>query len=644
MITLTAREIIRNAEDLSNSTNSAFLNFNLKTSLLNREYRKLYDQIVQGSLDFTKEITVNGGVTQLPCDCYQIISVTSGGIPLTRSGIVDKYSGDYYVENDKIHLPSGNYKITYSVVPDTITAPDKAVEIESSGIPIDGKPYFCFCDKDGNVTFKENTSQKYLNKSFTFDLSTEKINGAYKVGDEFYDGELDKLDEPPAGQVTDEHEIGKITIDDAWYYRDGEKTKDVVAYEVNGQFVNEDFSKATQPEGVLKEHTSIGLFKKAFHSPTIVNIYSDGVDLYTATLASTTEPAYTTKATPVAIGNVRKYDGNFYMKKATFWYKVTGFSPKAIYTEYEAVTDTTIVNALEALTDITISYIKYEQGTLLNNWIYKTTNPNVLYFVAESLTNHSQLISDQFDIAYLETLTFDEYFEDTYTDYSNYYPVIEFTIDSIKHSDMPVEDVDKILALDAIDDTPVICYDYVEQIDQVIMWDDEDALYLLDRAAPRTEQERLDGIKKDVIITNIQYHSPYMMVTYSDGVICIYTGFKRAIWNYNCITGHDTVGEIVALNTNDITGFGCVWHNFDDDKFYYAPFVPDTVLSYPTSALFAVLEYRLATILCGMLGADSGYIQEKLLPEAEQNFYSTLHFGNVATPMNNFNPTRWRIR
>lgn len=643
MITLTAREIIRNAEDLSNSTNSAFLNFNLETSLLNREYRKLYDQIVQGSLDFTKEIMVSGGVTQLPCDCYQVISVTSGGMPLTRSGIVDRYSGDYYIENDRIHLPAGNYKITYSVVPDTITAPGKVIQIDKENIPTDRKQYFCYY-KDGEVEFKENTSGKYLNKDFSFDLTTEKINGAYNIDDKFYDGDMNELEEAPAGQVTDEHEIGKITIDDVWYYREGDKTKEVIAYEVNGQFVNEDFSKATQPEGTLKEQTSIGLFKKVFHSPTAVNIYSDGVDLYTSTLVVTTEPSYTTKATPVAIGNVRKYDSNFYMKKATFWYKVTGFSPKAIYTEYEAVTDTTIINALEALTDITISYIKYEQGSLLNTWVYKTIEPNTLYFVAESLTVHAELINDQFDISYLETLTFDEYYQDTFIDYSNYYTVTGFTIDSIKHSEIPVEDVDKILALDAIDDTPVVCFDYVEQIDQVVIYDDEDVLYLLDRATPRTEQERLDGVKKDVIITNIQYHSPYMMVSYSDGVICIYTGFKRAVWNYNCITGHDTVGEIIALNTNDITGFGCVWHNFDDDNYYYAPFVPDTVLSYPTSALFALLEYRLAAILCSLLGMDNGYLTDKLLSEAEQNFYSTLHFGNVATPMNNFTPTRWRIR
>jgi len=394
----------------------------------------------------------------------------------------------------------------------------------------------------------------------------------------------------------------------------------------------------------LKEQTSIGLFKKVFHSPTNVNIYSDGTDLYTATLNVTVEPSYTTKATPVAIGNARKYDSNFYMKKATFWYKVTGFSPKTIYTEYEAVTDTTIINALEALTDITISYIKYEQGTLLNAWVYKTIEPNILYFVAESLTNHSQLISDQFDIDYLNTITFDEYHNDIYIDYSNYYPVIGFTINSIEHSDVPVENVDKILALDEIAQSSVICYDYIEQIDQVIMWGEDDVLYLLDRATPRTEQERLDGVKKDVVITNIQYHSPYMMVSYSDGVICIYTGFKAAVWNYNCITGHDTIGEIVALNTNDITGFGCVWHNFDDGNYYYAPFVPDTVLSYPTSALFAVLEYRLAAILCGLLGMDNGYLTDKLLPEAEQQFFGTLHFGNVATPMSNFNQTRWRIR
>ena len=358
MITTTAREIIRNAEDLSNSTNSAYLDFTLKTSILNREYRKLYDQIVQNSNDFTKTITLSGGKHILPEDCYLIVSVHNGSQLLTRSSMNSKFNGEYSIENNYIKLPlGGNYKLTYSILPSTITAPDKAIKLNQEDIPTDNKSYFVEYN-DGICSFKENNTNKYLGKSFNYDLSTEKTNGAWRVNNVFYNDDLTEMEEEPVGQITDEREIGKITIDDTnWYYRD-KITETNTAYESNGIYYNESFKKIERPEGELKEHTSVGLFKKVFHQPTVVNVFSDGTNLYNSLVEVITEPSYTNKYEPISIGVVRSYDNKFYQKKSENWFLVTGFSTKNIYTDYNQITDQGIISALNAANDITINYIK----------------------------------------------------------------------------------------------------------------------------------------------------------------------------------------------------------------------------------------------------------------------------------------------
>lgn len=640
MITNSAREIIRNAEDLAGATKTAFLDFTLKTSILNREYRKIYDQIVKGSRDFVKEMSVHGGSTLLPPDCYLIVSVESHGRMLRRSNMSDVKSGDYYIENNVIHLPYGSeYKLTYSCIPDTITAPDEAILLHQEDIPKDGKRYFVDYN-NGVATFTENKSTKYLGKDFNYDLSTEKDNEAFQVGENYFNPDLTPMEEEPAGTPKQPVDIGKITIDeDKWYWRD-KITEVNTIYQSNGSFYTDDFTQSVQPEGVQTATESAGFFKKVLHSPTAVNLYSDGTNLYTSMIAPATEPEYTTKATPKEIGTVRSYSDHFYMKKEDNWFLVTGFSPSSVYTDYNPITDAVTIAALNAAEDITISYIKYEQGTLINSWVRKLDDS---YGTVTEIEGPMTGLQDSFDIAYLSTLTFPEFFKEVYTDYSNYYTVEEFIPDGIIHGDIiAVVDTEEIARLDAITQTDVKYIAYVEQIDQVFEWDGTDVLELFERGTVRTEEERKEGVKKDIIVTNIQYHSPYMMVSYSDGMIFIYTGFQRAVWNYNCITGHETFGEIIALKTDDRTGKGCVWFNSDDGNYYYTSFVPDTILSYPTSALFALLEYRVAAVLMGLLNMDNQYLMQNLLPEAEQNFYSTLHFGNVAQPMNNFTPCRWR--
>lgn len=155
------------------------------------------------------------------------------------------------------------------------------------------------------------------------------------------------------------------------------------------------------------------------------------------------------------------------------------------------------------------------------------------------------------------------------------------------------------------------------------------------------EAFRLVTSSGDFVPVNIQVSDPYIICTYltniSKKTMYIFTGFDKTIWNYNIIKGQPTYGSIVAFTANDNTGKGVVWHDAVTNKYYYCSFVPDTILSYPTSVLFTLLEYRLAAQIVGLTGMENKYLTEKLIPEAEIQFYKTLSFGNTSSRINNVN-------
>lgn len=135
---------------------------------------------------------------------------------------------------------------------------------------------------------------------------------------------------------------------------------------------------------------------------------------------------------------------------------------------------------------------------------------------------------------------------------------------------------------------------------------------------------------------NVQVSDPYIIVSYGDNLpIFIFTGWDKAVWNYNIIFGKRTYGRIVAFTSNDLTGYGVVWYNSEDSKYYYCSFVPDTVLAYPTSVLFTLLEYRIAATLLGLLGMDNNHLVNTLLPNAEVQLYKTLSYGSGVSRITN---------
>lgn len=144
-----------------------------------------------------------------------------------------------------------------------------------------------------------------------------------------------------------------------------------------------------------------------------------------------------------------------------------------------------------------------------------------------------------------------------------------------------------------------------------------------------------------VTIKTFNYDYPYIAVSYSDERTFIFTGFDNAVeYNYECIYGHPTKGYCIALTTDDTTGFGMIFRKYnrveDSYDYYYAPFVPDTILAYPNNTLFSLLEFKLAYILAGLLGMDTAFI-EKCKDEAEENFVGNIAQQSNARRMTNTN-------
>lgn len=168
--------------------------------------------------------------------------------------------------------------------------------------------------------------------------------------------------------------------------------------------------------------------------------------------------------------------------------------------------------------------------------------------------------------------------------------------------------------------------DFVFDIaNQTFTWDGNDIKYLLD--------EDNKGIK------NIQMDDPYMVITYDDYTIKIFNGFSSCEWNYNCIFGHDTYGEVVALKADETTGKGMVYKD-TNGKYWYASFVPDTILEYPTNTLFHLMEVKLAVLMNSLLGNDNPYLAQQVLESAEADFYRLLNYNQNVVDKTNYDVQR----
>lgn len=122
---------------------------------------------------------------------------------------------------------------------------------------------------------------------------------------------------------------------------------------------------------------------------------------------------------------------------------------------------------------------------------------------------------------------------------------------------------------------------------------------------------------------NIVFDTPYFMVTYADGHIMVGNYFNKTLWNPNAKTGHETYGIIHSLKTDDTTLWGCIYED-EDGNYYRASFVPDTVMNYPSNALFNYLEVILAKLFLSINNISNQYIESELFEQTKHQFYKEL--------------------
>lgn len=172
MVQYTCSDIIRQAKVVGNVSNVNLSNFELCNSILNSEYQKLYDKIVMANgASIKEEHFVTDEPFDIPNDCYHIIGVYSGNKLLAKSSPRQHIKGQYRIENNKILFDGFgpvDAWIKYSILPQTLTAPDAPEEIKEDikevGLVTDKGFYF----KDSNNVEKyyDFSSQESVEKPF----------------------------------------------------------------------------------------------------------------------------------------------------------------------------------------------------------------------------------------------------------------------------------------------------------------------------------------------------------------------------------------------------------------------------------------------------------------------------------------------
>ena len=188
MVQYTASDIIRQAKIVGNVSNVNLSNFELCSSILNSEYQKLYDKIVMANgASIKEEHFTTDEPFNIPDDCYHIIGVYSGKKLLSKSSPRQFIQGNYRIENNKIIFdgfgPVDAY-IRYSILPQTLTAPDAPEEIKENVVEVGlvTDKGFYFRDNNSVEKYYDFSSQESVEKSFK-SASNRFLDGALELKD-----------------------------------------------------------------------------------------------------------------------------------------------------------------------------------------------------------------------------------------------------------------------------------------------------------------------------------------------------------------------------------------------------------------------------------------------------------------------------
>ena len=195
MVTYTASDIIREAKVIGKVSNVNMTNFELCSSLLNQEYTKLYDKIVMANGANVKvEHFTTDEPFDIPDDAYHIIGVYSGKKLLSKSSPRQHIKGQYRIENNKILFDGFgpiDAWIKYSILPQTLTAPDAPEEIKEDVVEVglvtdkgfyfkdssNVEKYYDFSSQEAVEKPFKSASNRFLDHTLEFDGETITYNG-----------------------------------------------------------------------------------------------------------------------------------------------------------------------------------------------------------------------------------------------------------------------------------------------------------------------------------------------------------------------------------------------------------------------------------------------------------------------------------
>lgn len=195
MVTYTASDIIRQAKIVGKVSNVNMTNFELCNSILNSEYQKLYDKIVMANgASIKEEHFITDEPFNIPEDCYHIIGVYSGKKLLSKSSPRQHIKGQYRIENNKILFDGFgpvDAWIKYSILPQTLTAPDAPEEIKEKVLEVglvtdkgfyfrdnnSAEKYYDFSSQESVEKPLKSASNRFLDSTLEFDGETITYNG-----------------------------------------------------------------------------------------------------------------------------------------------------------------------------------------------------------------------------------------------------------------------------------------------------------------------------------------------------------------------------------------------------------------------------------------------------------------------------------
>ena len=222
---------------------------------------------------------------------------------------------------------------------------------------------------------------KVVDGEIVDDVITTITTNTWTDGTNFYGSDMLPMEEPE-GEATEPAELGVV--------RKSTYNEQHICWTLDSKFYDEEYHEIQEPAGTAGSGTSLG---EALIAPVGAQYIVAGrmyitndlsTTFYTVTtlgdtFENTTKVQVTDANALAELGTLYSSDAfnpieyvpytevkdtGYYKNNSGSWFKALSFSTRSIVVNSVAETNTTIINALEAASDVTISYIQYSKEVL----------------------------------------------------------------------------------------------------------------------------------------------------------------------------------------------------------------------------------------------------------------------------------------